>query len=74
MITKLIQIKPDDLIELGMRMKQQAMEGAYPGETVLIDLVPGITLTYRPESEFCKPLTRVGAVMIQGEVDALGPN
>ena len=59
-ITKLVPIKPDDLIELAQRLKTQAMDHAYPGEVVMVPLTEEITLLYTPEREFCKPLTRLG--------------
>lgn len=59
-ITKLVRVKPDDLIELAQRLKSQAMDYAYPGEVVMVPLTGEITLLYEPEQEFCKPLTRVG--------------
>jgi hypothetical protein len=36
------------------------MDYAYPGEVVMVPLTAEITLLYEPESEFCKPLTRIG--------------
>jgi hypothetical protein len=59
-VTKLVKVKPDDLVELAQRMKSQAMDYAYPGEVVMVPLTAEITLLYEPESEFCKPLTRIG--------------
>jgi len=61
-VTKLVKIKPDDLIELAQRLKSQAMDYAYPGEVVMVPLTGEITLLYEPESEFCKPLTRLGFI------------
>lgn len=63
-VTKLVTVKPEDLIELAQRLKSQAMDYAYPGEVVMVPLTAEITLLYKPEQEFCKPLTRLG--FIQG--------
>lgn len=61
-VTKLVKVKPDDLIELAQRLKSQAMDYAYPGEVVMVPLTGEITLLYEPEQEFCKPLTRLGYI------------
>ena len=54
-VVKLIEISPDELIEMGARMKRLAMESCYPGESVLINLTPSVILLYKPEKEFLKP-------------------
>lgn len=59
-VTRFIECSPDKLIELGHRLKQAAMENCYPGESVTAQLTEQITLLYRPEREFCKPLHRIG--------------
>lgn len=59
-ITKLVKVSPDELADLAMRLKSQAMDYAYPGEVVMIPLTGEITLLYEPTGTYCKPLTRVG--------------
>jgi len=59
-VTKLVKVKPDDLIKMAQALKSQAMDFAYPGEVVMLPLTGEITLLYEPEEEFCKPLTRLG--------------
>lgn len=59
-VTKIVKVTPDQLIEIAQRLKSQAMDSAYPGEVVMTPLNDDITLVYQPESEFCKPLTRIG--------------
>ncbi len=54
-VVKLIEISPDELIEMGARMKCLAMESCYPGESVLVNLTPSVILLYKPEKEFLKP-------------------
>lgn len=59
-VTKIVKITPDELLDIAQRMKSHAMDSAYPGEVVMMPLTGDITLLYEPENEFCKPLTRVG--------------
>lgn len=59
-VTRVLSCDPDHLIALGHRLKQSAMEFCYPGESVMAELCPGITLLYHPEREFCKPVHRLG--------------
>lgn len=58
---QLIEVEPDTLIEMGQRMKQQAMDNAYPGQSVLIELTKDIVLVFKPEFEFLKPKPLMGA-------------
>lgn len=68
-VSHLIQCSPDQLIDLGHRMKQAAMDTALPGDSVLLPLTEKITLVYHPEKEFTKPVHRTGPgfVAVQGE-------
>ena len=60
-VTKLIEVDPDVLIGLGQRLKQAAMDTAYPGESVIAELTDGIYVVYHPEKEFLKPLYKTGS-------------
>lgn len=59
-VIRLIEVEPHKLIELGQRLKAAAMDRAYPGQSVIIQLTSDIALVYNPEREFCKPLHRTG--------------
>lgn len=65
-VTRFIECDPDKLIELGHRLKQAAMDGCYPGQSVTARLTDEITLLYHPEREFTKPLHKSGAVGTYG--------
>lgn len=54
-VLKLIEVDPDEIIKLGHKLKQAAMDCAFPGDSVLISLTDEISLVYRPEKEFLKP-------------------
>lgn len=60
-VVQLIPIDPDQLIDLGHRIKQTAMDNAYPGDSVLIPFTDDITFVFRPEREFQKPLHTIPA-------------
>lgn len=68
-VAHLVECHPDQLIELGHRMKQSAMDTALPGDSVLLPLTDKITLVYHPEKEFTKPVHRSGPsfVSVQAE-------
>lgn len=54
-ITRLIYITPDELIEVGQRMKQMAMDFSKPGETVLVNIGDRLTVAWSPDQIFTKP-------------------
>ena len=62
-VTRVVRVNPDQLIELAHRLKSQAMDFAYPGQVVLAPLTDEITLFYEPEAEFLKPVHRIGGTI-----------
>lgn len=66
-VTTIVRINPDHLIELGHRLKQTAMDNALPGQTLLVALTDEITLSYAPEKEFCKPVHKTGYMRLDLE-------
>lgn len=65
-ITRMIEVEPDRLIELGHRLKQAAMESCQRGESVTVPFTTSITLVYHPEREFCKPNHKYGSIGTYG--------
>jgi hypothetical protein len=61
-VQKLIEVDPDKLIEAGQRLKQAAMDLAYPGDSVTLPFTSDIWLVYHPEREFLKPIHKGGPV------------
>jgi hypothetical protein len=66
-VTRLLEVQPDQLIELGHRLKQAAMDSAYPGDSVTAELSPGIWVVYHPEREFLKPVHKGGVHAVQSQ-------
>ena len=66
-VTTIITVNPDHLIELGHRLKQTAMDNALPGQTLLVALTDEITLSYQPEKEFVKPVHKAGYMKLDLE-------
>jgi hypothetical protein len=67
-VVQLIEVDPNKLIEIGQRLKQTAMDTAYPGESVIIQFTSKIMFVYHPEAEFLKPRHTTGlTVSLPGE-------
>jgi hypothetical protein len=62
-VVQLIEVDPNKLIEIGQRLKQTAMDNAYPGESVIYQFTPKITFVYHPEAEFLKPRHTTGLTL-----------
>jgi hypothetical protein len=62
-VVQLIEVDPNKLIEIGQRLKQTAMDTAYPGESVIIQFTTKITFVYHPEAEFLKPRHTIGMTL-----------
>jgi hypothetical protein len=63
-VTHLVTCDPDQLIEIGHRMKAAAFDQALPGDSVLMPLTSEITLCYHPAREFVKPVHRSGPGLV----------
>lgn len=59
-VVKCIEVEPNQLIELGQRLKAAAMDRAYPHQSVIVPFTSNIVFVYNPEREFCKPVHRLG--------------
>ena len=54
-VIKCIEVTPNQLIEIGQRLRSAAMDRAQLGQSVIIPLTADIALIYNPEREFCRP-------------------
>lgn len=52
---KLVQCSPEQLIELGQKMRAAAMSAAEPGDAVIIEFTDRISLLWTPPREYLKP-------------------
>lgn len=60
-IKRVVQCSPEQLMELGQRMRAAAMGGAETHDTVVIDFTDRIVLVWSPPTEYLKPRTSYDA-------------
>lgn len=51
-VRRLVKVTPEQLIEMGQRLRQWSMDQASPGDTVILEFTDSVSFIWHPPKEY----------------------